>query len=428
MELDACLRKALEQGASDIHLKVPLPPVIRVNGQLAPMRGEARLTPDEIKRVALSIMNERQREIFTKTKELDMAYGVSKLARFRVNVFSQRDSIAMVLRTIPSDPPMLKDLSLPPVVEKIAMENRGLVLVTGTTGSGKSTTLAAMINHINSFRNCHIMTIEDPIEFLHRDRKSIINQREVGQDTLTFQNALRAALREDPDVILVGEMRDLETIEIAMLAAETGHLVFSTLHTLDATETITRVISAFPIEHQNAVRLQLSGIIKGIISQRLLPKTDGKGRVPAVEVLISTARVRECVAEEKRTREIRDAIAEGHVSYGMQTFDQSLMFLFRTTWLRTRPLWQQHPIRTISPCLSAASAAPAAEKSGKSADKRGSCAEPLTRRGRAVEMILCCRGYTPEPSSGLTLILLKWKSTCTTVSPPSRWWDFLTTQ
>jgi twitching motility protein PilT len=329
MELDAVLRKALDQGASDIHLKVPLPPVIRINGQLVPMRGEQRLTPDELRRVALSIMNERQREIFTKTKELDMAYGVSKLARFRVNVFSQRDSIAMVLRTIPSDPPMLQDLSLPPVVEKIAMENRGLVLVTGTTGSGKSTTLAAMINHINSFRNCHIMTIEDPIEFLHRDRKSIINQREVGQDTLTFQNALRAALREDPDVILVGEMRDLETIEIAMLAAETGHLVFSTLHTLDATETITRVISAFPIEHQNSVRLQLSGIIKGIISQRLLPKGDGQGRVPAVEVLISTARVRECIAEEKRTREIRDAIAEGHVSYGMQTFDQSLMFLFK---------------------------------------------------------------------------------------------------
>lgn len=329
MDLDATLRKAIEMGASDVHVKVPLPPVTRIGGVLAPMRGQERLTPDETRRVAFSIMNERQREVFIKTKELDMAYGVSKLGRFRVNVFSQRDSIAMVFRAIPSEPPMIKDLSLPTVIEKIAMENRGLVLVTGTTGSGKSTTLASMINHINSFRNCHLLTIEDPIEFLHRDRKSIINQREVGQDTLTFQSALRAALREDPDVILVGEMRDLETIEIAMLAAETGHLVFSTLHTLDAMETITRIISAFPLEHQASIRLQLSGILKGVISQRLLPKADGKGRVPAVEVLISTARIRECIAEEIKSREIRDAIAEGNISYGMQTFDQSLMQLFK---------------------------------------------------------------------------------------------------
>ncbi len=329
MDLDGILRRAIEMGASDIHLKVPLPPVTRINGLLAPMRGEERLTPDEVRRVALSVMNERQREIFTKTKELDMAYGVSKLARFRVNVFSQRDSIAMVFRTIPSEPPMIKDLTLPLVIEKVAMEQRGLVLVTGTTGSGKTTTLAAMINHINSYRNCHLITIEDPIEFLHRDRKSIINQREVGSDTLSFQNALRAALREDPDVILVGEMRDLETIEIAMLAAETGHLVFSTLHTLDATETINRIISAFPIDHQASIRLQLAGILKGIISQRLLPRSDGKGRVPAVEILTSTARVRECVADEKRSREIKDAISDGHISYGMQTFDQSLMNLFK---------------------------------------------------------------------------------------------------
>ncbi len=333
MVLDEVLKKAIENGASDIHLKVPLPPVTRIGGVLAPMRGEERLTPDEIRRVALSIMNERQREIFTKTKELDMAYGVSKLGRFRVNVFSQRDSIAMVFRAIPSEPPMIKDLNLPPIIEKIAMENRGMVLVTGTTGSGKSTTLASMINHINSFRNCHLLTIEDPIEFLHRDRKSVINQREVGQDTLSFQNALRAALREDPDVILVGEMRDLETIEIAMLAAETGHLVFSTLHTLDATETISRIIAAFPMEHQNSVRLQLAGILKGVVSQRLLSRADGKGRVPAVEVLVSTSRVRECISDEKRQREIRDAIAEGHINYGMQTFDQSLMNLFKNKYI-----------------------------------------------------------------------------------------------
>ncbi len=329
MDLDEVLRKAIDMGASDVHLKVPLPPVTRINGVLAPMKGEDRLTPDEIRRVAFSIMNERQREMFVKTKELDMAYGVSKLARFRVNVFSQRDSIAAVFRTIPSEPPMLKDLSLPPVVEKISAEHRGLVLVTGTTGSGKSTTLASMINQINSVRNCHIITIEDPIEFLHRDRKSIINQREVGSDTLSFQSALRAALREDPDVILVGEMRDLETIEIAMLAAETGHLVFSTLHTTDATETVNRVVTVFPIEHQASIRLQLSTIVKGIVCQRLLPKGDGNGRIPAVEVLVSTARIRECIGDERKMREIRDAIAEGHVAYGMQTFDQSLMQLYQ---------------------------------------------------------------------------------------------------
>lgn len=329
MDLDAVLKKAIDLGASDIHLKVPLPPVVRVNGVLSPLRGEERLTPDEMRRVAFSVMNERQRETFTKTKELDMAYGVSKLGRFRVNVFAQRDSLAMVFRSIPTEPPAIKDLGIPQVIEKLAMENRGLVLVTGTTGSGKSTTLASMINHINTYRNCHLLTIEDPIEFLHRDRKSIINQREVGQDTLSFANALKAALREDPDVILVGEMRDLETIEIAMLAAETGHLVFSTLHTLDAQETIARVISAFPLEHQQSVRLQLSGILKGIISQRLLPRAEGKGRVPAVEVLVSTARIRECVADEMKSRELRDAMADGHITYGMQTFDQSLMELYK---------------------------------------------------------------------------------------------------
>jgi twitching motility protein PilT len=328
MDLDEVLKKALDMGASDVHVKVPLPPVVRVGGVLSPLRGEDRLTPDEIRRIAFSIMNERQREIFTKTKELDMAYGVPNLGRFRVNVFSQRDSLAMVFRSIPTEPPMIGDLGLPGVIEKIAMENRGMVLVTGTTGSGKSTTLAAMINHINAYRNCHLITIEDPIEFLHRDRKSIINQREVGSDTLTFANALKASLREDPDVILVGEMRDLETIETAMLAAETGHLVFSTLHTVDAAETINRIISVFPREHQSSIRLQLSGIIKGVISQRLLPRAEGTGRIPAVEVLISTSRIRECIAEEDKFRELRDAIADGHINYGMQTFDQSLMELY----------------------------------------------------------------------------------------------------
>jgi twitching motility protein PilT len=247
-----------------------------------------------------------------------------------VNIFTQRDSIGIVLRTISVNPPTIAELNLPAVIEKVALEPRGLVLVTGTTGSGKSTTLAGMVNHINKSRNCHIITIEDPIEFLHRDKKAIINQREVGQDTGSFAAALRVALRQDPDVILVGEMRDLETIEIAILAAETGHLVFSTLHTLDAQETINRIISVFSFEQQKQIRLQLSMIIKGIVSQRLVPTADGKGRVPATEVMISTARIRECIAEPTKTRELHDAISQGHSTYGMQTFDQSLMSLFRT--------------------------------------------------------------------------------------------------
>ena len=213
------------------------------------------------------------------------------------------------------------------MIEKLAIERRGLILVTGTTGSGKSTTLAAMINQINTFRNAHVITIEDPIEFLHRDKKSIINQREVGQDTNTFSNALRVSLRQDPDVILVGEMRDLETIETAIMAAETGHLVMSTLHTLDATETVNRIIAVFPPYQQEQIRIQLASVLRGIIAQRLMPKVDGVGRVPAVEVLVATSRIREYITDKERTDEIEDAIAEGHVQYGMQTFDQSLMAL-----------------------------------------------------------------------------------------------------
>jgi twitching motility protein PilT len=220
---------------------------------------------------------------------------------------------------------------LPKVLEKVAGEQRGLVLVTGTTGSGKSTTLAAMIDHINTTETCHIMTIEDPIEFLIRDKRSIVNQREVGVDTMSFGQALKSALRQDPDVILVGEMRDLETIETALTAAETGHLVMSTLHTLDATETINRIISAFPPYQQKQVRLQLGSVLKAVVSQRLVPRADGKGRVPAVEILLATARVRELIEDKDRTKEIPDAIAQGHVSYGMQTFDQSLMALLRAS-------------------------------------------------------------------------------------------------
>jgi twitching motility protein PilT len=270
----------------------------------------------------------RQRMIFEETHELDMAYGVPGLGRFRANVFSQRGSVSMVFRLIPFEILGIEELLLPEVVKKIAMEPRGLILVTGATGSGKSTTLAAMIDYINSQRTVHIVTIEDPIEFLHRDKKSIVNQREVGFDTESYGSALKSALRQDPDVILVGEMRDHETVETALHAAETGHLVLSTLHTIDAQETINRIISVFPPHHQRQVRAQLSGILKGVISQRLVPKIDGKGRVPAVEIMVATARVRELIDDSEKTKMLRETIQAGFTSYGMQTFDQSLMNLY----------------------------------------------------------------------------------------------------
>src|SRR5688572_27536207 len=303
--------------------------MFRVDGSLVPLKDGKRLPPEEIGRMAFGIMNEFQKEKFKTTNEVDLAYGVPGLGRFRVNVFQQRGTIGIVLRVIPFKIMSIKDLLLPPVLEKIALEERGLVLVTGTTGSGKSTTLAAMIDHINASETNHIMTIEDPIEFLIRDKRSIINQREVGVDTVSFSQALKSALRQDPDVILVGEMRDHETIETALTAAETGHLVMSTLHTLDATETINRIISAFPPYQQKQVRLQLASILKAVVSQRLVPRADGKGRVAAVEVLKATARVRELIEDKDRTKEISDAISKGYTTYGMQTFDQSLMQLVK---------------------------------------------------------------------------------------------------
>jgi len=325
LDLNAIVKIALKGGASDIHLKPGLPPMFRVDGALVPLKNGERLAPDELQKIAVSIMSSNQKARFDETREVDLAYGIAGLGRFRVNVFQQRGSVGIVFRVIPFGVKTIESLHLPKVIENIAMEQRGLVLVTGTTGSGKSTSLAAMIDYINSNRTCHIMTIEDPIEFLIRDRRSIVNQREIGVDTQSFANALRAALRQDPDVILVGEMRDFETIETALTAAETGHLVMSTLHTLDATETINRIISVFPPYQQKQVRLQLAAILKAVISQRLVPRADGKGRVPALEVLISTARVRECIADKDRTKEIHDAIAKGFTTYGMQTFDQSLM-------------------------------------------------------------------------------------------------------
>jgi twitching motility protein PilT len=329
IELNEILKIALKGGASDIHLKSGLPPMFRIDGALIPLKNADRLLPEQLYQVATTIMNPVQKARFEESRECDLAYGIPGLGRFRVNAFQQRGTIGIVFRVIPFGVKTVEQLLLPKIVESISMEQRGLILVTGTTGSGKSTTLAAMIDHINSNRTCHIMTIEDPIEFLIRDRRSIVNQREIGVDTMTFASALRAALRQDPDVILVGEMRDFETIETAITAAETGHLVLSTLHTLDATETINRIISVFPPYQQKQVRLQLASILKAVISQRLVPRADAKGRVPALEVLASTARVRECIGDKDRTKELHDAIAKGYTTYGMQTFDQSLMQLVK---------------------------------------------------------------------------------------------------
>lgn len=329
MELNEILKVAIKGGASDIHLKTGLPPLFRVDGALVPLRDGERITIEEMKAMAFSMMNPVQKARYEEEREADLAYGIPGLGRFRVNIFQQRGTIGIVLRVIPFGVKTTEELNLPEIVKKISREHRGLILVTGTTGSGKSTTLASMIEQINSERTSHIMTIEDPIEFLIRDRRSIVNQREIGVDTHSFANALRGALRQDPDVILVGEMRDFETIETALTAAETGHLVMSTLHTLDATETINRIISVFPPYQQKQVRLQLSTVLKAVISQRLVPRADGKGRVPALEVLVSTGLIRELISDKERTKEIPDAINKGYTTYGMQSFDQSLMQLVK---------------------------------------------------------------------------------------------------
>ena len=329
IEIDDMLRAAVKAGASDIHLKVGSPPVFRVDGELVFIKEAPLVSQDDMTRIASSMMNLWQRERFEKYNEVDLAYSISGLSRFRVNIYQQRGTLAIALRPIKYDIMGFHELNLPPVLEKISQEERGLTIITGTTGSGKSTTLAAIIDYVNASRTKHIITIEDPLEYTHRDKKSFISQREIGIDTFSFSNALRAALREDPDVILVGEMRDLETMEIAMAAAETGHLVLTTLHTLDAQETINRILAVFPPHQHNQVRYQLSQVLRAVISQRLMPKADGNGRVPAVEVLIATARIRDCIADPTRTAEIRTAIEEGYLYYGMQTFDQCLFDLYK---------------------------------------------------------------------------------------------------
>jgi len=328
MNIDDLLKIAVERGASDLHLKVGNHPVLRIDGKLNPLVELKRLMQEDTIAMGFSMMNSYQKEKFKNEHEIDMSYSVPGLGRFRCNVFRQRSAVGIVMRIIPTQVKSIADLNLPLVIEKIADERRGLVLVTGTTGSGKSTTLAAMIDHVNSYRVDHILTIEDPIEYLHRDKKSIVNQREIGADTNSFSTALRSSLREDPDVILVGEMRDLETIETALLAAETGHMVLSTLHTLDAPETINRIISMFPPHHQKQIRIQLASVLQAIVSQRLVPRADGKGRVPAVEILVSTSYIQDCIVEPDKTKFIKEAIADGVSQYGMQTFDQSLHFLF----------------------------------------------------------------------------------------------------
>ena len=329
LNIDELLKAVVAKKASDLHLKVGNNPIVRVDGHLEPLDPNLKLSQEDVVSIAFSIMNNQQKQRFKERFEIDLAYSAPGLGRFRVNVYQQRGTVNLVFRAVPTKILTIQELHLPAVIEKMAAETRGMILVTGTTGSGKSTTLASIIDEINRTRTENVITIEDPIEFLHRDRKCLVSQREIGADTESFSVALRSALRQDPDVILVGEMRDFETISTALVAAETGHLVLSTLHTVDATETVNRIISVFPPYQQKQIRLQLAGILKGVISQRLVPRADGQGRVPAVEVMVATQTIKESIIDPEKTRRIHDVIAAGTSQYGMQTFDQSLAALCR---------------------------------------------------------------------------------------------------
>jgi len=323
-DLHFCLHYLIEHGGSDLHLKVPSAPVIRVDGSMNPIDGLAPLTPEDTERAVDEMLSDPTKlQEFNEEGEVDFAYSIPGLARFRCNAFRQRGSVSVVVRAIPVSIKSIAELSLPPVIRELAEEERGIVLLTGTTGSGKSTTLAAMIDHINSTRRRHIVTVEDPLEFLHEDKKSIINQREVGMDTGSFKRALRRVLRQDPDVILIGEMRDEETVHAALSAAETGHLVFSTVHTVDAAETVNRLIDFFPPHMHNQVRAMIGSTLKGAVSQRLVPTIDGSGRIACCEVLRMTGRVRDMITDPAQTGRLPEVIAEGSF-YGMQTFDQHL--------------------------------------------------------------------------------------------------------
>jgi twitching motility protein PilT len=323
-EIDAALRTMIEREGSDLHVKVGAPPTVRMHGELVPLEGYQPLTPQETESAFEQIAGSRSLEEFKVAGEADYSYSIPGVSRFRVNTFRQRGSISIVCRAIPFKIRSVEELGLPPVVTTLAEEQRGIILVTGTTGSGKSTTLAAMIDHINRTRHHHIVTLEDPIEYLHEDKLSIINQREVGSDTESFARAMKRVLRQDPDVILIGEMRDEETVRTALSAAETGHLVLSTVHTLDATETINRIIDFFPPHLQHQARVMLAATLKGAIAQRLVPDITGEGRVPASEVMVVTGRVEDLILNPEETGKITEVIAEGEF-YGMRTFDQALL-------------------------------------------------------------------------------------------------------
>jgi twitching motility protein PilT len=323
-DVDTALQKLVEAGGSDLHLKVATPPTMRLHGELVPLAGYEPLEPDDTEKAFKDIAESRSLTEFEEVGEADFSYSVPGLSRFRANAFKQRGSISVVLRAIPFEIRTVEELGLPPAVTSLAEEQRGIILVTGTTGSGKSTTLAAMIDHINRTRTQHIVTLEDPIEYLHKDKGSIVNQREVGADTESFARAMRRVLRQDPDVILIGEMRDEETVRTALSAAETGHLVLSTVHTLDATETINRIIDFFPPHLQHQARVMLAATLKGAIAQRLVPDVTGEGRVPASEIMIVTGRVQDMILNPAETSKISEVIAEG-AYYGMRSFDQSLL-------------------------------------------------------------------------------------------------------
>jgi twitching motility protein PilT len=329
MDLDELLAESVKRHASDLHLKTDSHPVMRVHGHLEIQEDYPVLTREFLRRMAMRLLGEERYNDLMAGQEKDLAYTLEGMGRFRVNLFLAQGEVRGVMRYIPGRIPLFEELHLPKALERLAAERRGMMLVTGITGSGKSTTLAAMIDYMNRNRNDHIVTVEDPIEFVHNDRKCVISQREVGHDSTTFAQALRAALRQDPDIILVGEMRDAETMEVALHAAETGHLVLSTLHTLNATETVNRIIATFPPHQEDQIRGQLASLIQGIVSQRLVVRSDGKGRVPAVEVMVGTGLVRDCIRESKKTPELPAVIAAGTSQYGMQTFDQSLLGLYR---------------------------------------------------------------------------------------------------
>src|SRR3989454_3001645 len=329
MDLQQLLTECAKRKASDLHLKAGSKPIVRIHGHLEIQDDLPPVNQEFVRRAVMTLLGEQRYELLSQGREIDMGYRLPGVGRFRVNAFLSQGEVRAVFRHVPERVPTFSDLYLPKVLERLCMERRGMILVTGITGSGKSTTLAAMISFMNRNRNDHVLTIEDPIEYVHEDNKCVISQREVGQDSLSFAQALRAALREDPDIILVGEMRDLETMEVALHAAETGHLVLSTLHTLNATETVNRVISTFPPHQEDQIRSQLAAVIQGIVCQRLVVRADGKGRVPAVEVMVATGLIRDCIRDSTRTPDLPAVIAAGHAQYGMQTFDQSLLRLHR---------------------------------------------------------------------------------------------------